>query len=121
MGADYNGVDLLPEGLGDVSTYPTMFAALMEDGWTDEELALLANGNIMRAFRQMEQARDDLADERWAEDRLDSTSWYKEETNCMSEVEGTKMANEEDDSGAGAKSVSFVALVGLIATHLAMK
>ena len=46
IGGDYNGVPMVPAGLEDVSKYPTVFAALIEDEeyvWTDEDLAKLAN------------------------------------------------------------------------------
>ena len=46
IGGDYNGVPMVPVGLEDVSKYPTVFAALIEDEeyeWTDEDLAKLAN------------------------------------------------------------------------------
>ena len=52
-------------GLEDVSKYPEVFAALIEDGefeWTDEDLAKLANGNLVRTFRQVEEVRDLLAE-----------------------------------------------------------
>ena len=43
---DYNGVPWTPVGLEDVSKYPNVFAALIEDQeyeWTDEDLAKVAN------------------------------------------------------------------------------
>ena len=52
-------------GLEDVSKYPEVFAALIEDGefdWTDEDLSKLANGNLVRTFRQAEEVRDLLAE-----------------------------------------------------------
>merc|ERR1711976_627576 len=42
IGADYDGVDDLPEGLQDVSTYPDLFAELVTRGWSDEDLRKLA-------------------------------------------------------------------------------
>merc|ERR1719391_1976052 len=47
IGGDYNGINVTPVGLEDVSHYPEVFAALIEDGtydWTDEELAMLSCG-----------------------------------------------------------------------------
>jgi len=63
IGADYNGVKKLPDGLSDVSGYPTLFAELLEDEefeWTDEDLRKLANGNIIRVFEDVEKVRDFL-------------------------------------------------------------
>jgi membrane dipeptidase len=51
IGGDYDGVDIQPEGLEDVSCYPVLFAELVERGWTDDELAALACRNALRALR----------------------------------------------------------------------
>ncbi len=50
LGGDYDGVDVLPEGLEDVSGYPKLFAELVERGWTDDELAALACRNALRVL-----------------------------------------------------------------------
>merc|ERR550539_879573 len=50
IGADYDGVGKTPVGLEDVSKYPNLFAALIESGWTDSELAKIANLNIIRVL-----------------------------------------------------------------------
>jgi len=50
IGGDYNGVSSLPEGLGDVSTYPDLIAALILDGWTEYELRGILQENILRAW-----------------------------------------------------------------------
>ncbi len=63
IGADYDGVDYFPEELRDVSTYPVLFAALMEDGsWMRDDLAMLAQGNVLRAMRAAETVRDQVRD-----------------------------------------------------------
>ena len=54
LGGDYDGNDSWPEGLQDVSTYPTLFAELIRRGWSDGDLAKLANGNILRVMRRVE-------------------------------------------------------------------
>jgi len=54
IGADYNGVTNVPEGLEDVSKYPVLFTALADDGWSDEDLAKLAQRNILRVMREVE-------------------------------------------------------------------
>ena len=44
----------------DVSKYPEVFAALIENTefeWTDADLAKLANGNLVRTLRQVEEVR----------------------------------------------------------------
>ena len=50
IGSDFCGAPM-PFGLEDSSKYPILVAALIEDEtyeWTDEELGLLASGNLIR-------------------------------------------------------------------------
>lgn len=47
-----------PKGLEDVSTYPTLFAELLGDGWSGEELKKLAGGNFLRVLTEVEALRD---------------------------------------------------------------
>jgi membrane dipeptidase len=54
LGGDYDGNDSWPEGLEDVSGYPRLFAELVRRGWSDDDLARLASGNVLRALRQAE-------------------------------------------------------------------
>jgi membrane dipeptidase len=48
LGGDYDGTTDLPDGLGDVSTYPALFAELRDRGWSAEDCRALAHGNIVR-------------------------------------------------------------------------
>jgi membrane dipeptidase len=54
IGGDFGGVDSLPEGLENVSKYPTLFAELVRRGYTDGELAKIAQGNVLRVMRAVE-------------------------------------------------------------------
>jgi membrane dipeptidase len=54
IGADLDGIDIAPKGLGSVDGYPLVFAELIRRGWSDENLAKLAGGNFLRALRQAE-------------------------------------------------------------------
>jgi membrane dipeptidase len=54
LGGDYDGNEEWPVGLEDVSGYPHLFAELIRRGWKDAELARLARGNFLRAFRRAE-------------------------------------------------------------------
>jgi membrane dipeptidase len=68
IGADYDGVDEVPDGLEDVSKYPALFDMLAEDGhgfvpWTAEELKKLAFLNFIRVFKAVEHVRDSMKDE----------------------------------------------------------
>ena len=54
LGGDYCGIDIVPVGLEDVSHYPEVFAALIEDDefeWTDEDLAKLSGLNLINTFK----------------------------------------------------------------------
>jgi membrane dipeptidase len=62
IGGDYDGIDRGPVGLEDVSTYPALFAELVRRGYSDEELAKVAGGNVLRALRGAEEAARRLAD-----------------------------------------------------------
>lgn len=55
LGGDYDGVDVLPEGLEDVSGYPVLFAALLDRGWSERDCAKLAGENVLRALEQAEE------------------------------------------------------------------
>lgn len=50
LGGDFDGVESLPAGLADVSTYPTLLIELADRGWSDPELAGLTSGNILRVM-----------------------------------------------------------------------
>jgi membrane dipeptidase len=57
IGADFFGEPAwMAAGLEDVSRYPELFAELVRRGWTEEALAKLARGNILRVMRAAEQA-----------------------------------------------------------------
>ncbi|HJY25362.1 MAG TPA: membrane dipeptidase, partial [Actinomycetes bacterium] len=51
LGGDYDGVDVLPDGLEDVSCYPALLAELRDRGWSDGDIAALALGNAVRVLR----------------------------------------------------------------------
>ena len=41
-------------GLNGVEDYPNLFAELIRRGWSDQNLAKLAGGNVLRALRRAE-------------------------------------------------------------------
>jgi membrane dipeptidase len=55
IGSDFDGIPDTVDGLEDVSKYPSLFAELARRGWTDEDLAKLASGNVLRVLKQAEQ------------------------------------------------------------------
>ena len=54
LGGDFDGIPYTPEDLTGVEDYPVIFAELIRRGWSDENLAKLAGGNVLRALRQAE-------------------------------------------------------------------
>ncbi len=56
LGGDYDGVDWLPEGLEDVTGYPRLLAALLDRGWSTEDLAKVTCRNVLRTMRGAEEA-----------------------------------------------------------------
>ncbi|WP_239165944.1 dipeptidase [Actinoplanes italicus] len=54
LGGDFDGCDHTPSGLDDVSCYPRLFGELAARRWSDEELAALAGGNVLRVMRSAE-------------------------------------------------------------------
>ena len=56
LGGDLDGIgfDEAPPGMNSVAGYPLLFAELIRRGWSDQDLAKLAGGNVLRALRQAE-------------------------------------------------------------------
>jgi membrane dipeptidase len=65
IGGDLDGIpyDEAPVGMNTVSGYPLLFAELIRRGWTDENLAKLAGGNVLRVMRQAEAIAASMAAE----------------------------------------------------------
>jgi membrane dipeptidase len=60
IGGDFAGVDELPVGLENVSTYPALFAELVRRGYSKADLAKIAQGNVLRVMRGVEMAAGKL-------------------------------------------------------------
>jgi len=54
LGGDFDGVATLPEGLSDVAGYPNLLTELADRGWSNEDLAGLTSGNILRVLEDAE-------------------------------------------------------------------
>ena len=70
LGGDFDGIPFTPAGLTGVETYPLIFAELIRRGWSDENLAKLAGGNVLRALRQAETVAASMKDVAPALDKL---------------------------------------------------
>jgi membrane dipeptidase len=56
LGGDFDGTEDVPDGLADVSCYPALVAELLGRGWSEEDCARLAGGNVLRVMREAESA-----------------------------------------------------------------
>lgn len=55
IGSDFDGVgDSLPVGLKDVSDYPNLVAEFLRRGYSEEDIAKILGGNLMRVWRKVE-------------------------------------------------------------------
>ena len=55
LGSDFDGVgDSLPSNLKDVSQYPHLIAELIKRGFSDEQIAKIAGGNLLRVWAAVE-------------------------------------------------------------------
>jgi len=64
IGSDFDGITETPEGLEDVSTFPTLFAELARRGWTEADLRKLAGENVLRVLARAEVVAARLKKER---------------------------------------------------------
>jgi membrane dipeptidase len=55
LGSDFDGVgDSLPAGLKDVSGYPNLIAALLEEGYSEEDVTKILGENLLRVWSEVE-------------------------------------------------------------------
>jgi membrane dipeptidase len=54
IGGDFDGMDDGPEGFGDVSGYPNLFAELVRRGYAQADLEKISSRNMMRVMRAAE-------------------------------------------------------------------
>ncbi len=60
IGGDYDGMPAGPIGLDDVSTYPKLFAELLNRGYSEKDLAKIAGKNVLRVMRAVEKKAREL-------------------------------------------------------------
>ncbi len=61
LGSDYDGVTGLPEGLEDVSTYPSLIAELLRREYSEDEIAKILGGNALRVWQEVEEVSKSYA------------------------------------------------------------
>jgi len=54
IGSDFDGIDEVPAGLENVSTYPALTAELLRRGWSDDDVKKALGLNLLRAMRGAE-------------------------------------------------------------------
>ena len=64
IGADYDGMPPGPVGLEDVSSYPALLIELLKRGYSDDDIAKIAGGNILRVMQDVELVAERIATER---------------------------------------------------------
>ena len=57
LGSDFDGVTCTPAGLDDVSKFPNLTRALLEKGYSAEDIRKIYGGNTLRLMRAVEHAR----------------------------------------------------------------
>jgi membrane dipeptidase len=58
IGSDFDGIGCTPEGLDDVSKFPNLTRALLEKGYSAEDIRKIYGANLLRVMRGVEQAAD---------------------------------------------------------------
>lgn len=53
IGSDFDGIDVVPNGLEDVTKMPKITSALLERGYLQEEVSQIMGGNFLRVFGQV--------------------------------------------------------------------
>jgi membrane dipeptidase len=57
LGSDYDGVSCVPVGLEDVSKWPVLTRALLEEGYSADDVRKIMGGNMVRFMKSVEMAR----------------------------------------------------------------
>jgi membrane dipeptidase len=57
LGSDFDGIEVVPKGLEDVSKYPVITELLVRKGYSEDDIHKLMSGNMMRVLKACEQAR----------------------------------------------------------------
>ena len=80
---DFANIFRTPDGLEDTSKYPNLFAVLLDEGWSEEDLGKLASNNLIRVLEEVEHVRDGLANEEAYQAWIPSSDLHPEEKTCI--------------------------------------
>jgi membrane dipeptidase len=64
LGGDFDGITSVPQGLEDVSKYPSLTAELLRRGYKDDEVKKILGQNVLRVMREAEKVSTKLQAER---------------------------------------------------------
>ena len=54
LGSDFDGINLTPQQLDDVTTYPVITKALVEKGYSKKDINKILGGNLLRVLKANE-------------------------------------------------------------------
>ncbi|KAI8995150.1 hypothetical protein BC832DRAFT_596050 [Gaertneriomyces semiglobifer] len=63
IGSDFDGIDSVPDGLEDVSKYPSLVAELLERGLSEKDVEGIVGGNLLRVMEKVEHTAATLRQE----------------------------------------------------------
>jgi membrane dipeptidase len=55
LGSDFDGINITPQQLDDVSTYPLITKALVEKGYNKKDINKILGGNFLRVLKANEE------------------------------------------------------------------
>ena len=61
IGSDFDGIEVTPVGLEDVTKFPALTLKLLEHGYSQEEVEKILGGNFMRVFEQVCGSKKNIA------------------------------------------------------------
>jgi len=64
LGSDFDGVAALPEGIDSVADLPKITQALVERGYSAEQIHKILGGNVLRVMRECERIARELQKEK---------------------------------------------------------
>ena len=64
IGSDFDGVKSVPTGLEDVSKFPNLTRALLEEGYSASDIGKIYGGNTLRLMRAVEKVAVELKSNR---------------------------------------------------------
>jgi membrane dipeptidase len=55
LGSDFDGIDALPNGIKDVSSYPKIIYELLKKGYSENDIEKICSGNLLRVWKEVEE------------------------------------------------------------------